>query len=468
MPKAADDVLQELIDILVKDAAQVIAEEAQTNILQKDAKEHLDSVTESEKPQDAPCVCDARVICTQASEASHPVHIKTQEGLVHISDITELGEKDIELEENFEGCKGARDLKCYIVENYKEWIQDGVWKAAADADEVGEGQHTLSWQDSYMICEKGPGMVYFQNPGQKIKDRMDILMYEAELRMAGFPDGYIKYLLPLHEKYPKWKFEAVITNVDYEEFYMYQIDNELKCADYDSNPNYCTTKRFKIENMYYVAAKEAVIYFSNPYSLLQTGEGKCNNAVQFLKADQELPEDYVNKIFSILRDEKDTDICNAIQNSESCMNPVFMASLWSAENGPAGEIYKGQKVYNLFNVGADGGAEDSKEYAYQKGWFSAEACIKGSEETLKGYIDRGQNTLYALDWDYLSYGTVNMHQYAALVNDAEDKALQLTKKGDDVFDLDYELTLSIPVYENIPSYSDEEDYVAYPDPNWVN
>ncbi len=59
-------------------------------------------------------------------------------------------------------------------------------------------------------------------------------------------------------------------------------------------------------------------------------------------------------------------------------------------------------------------------------------------------------------------GTVN--QYATLVNDAEDKAIMMSKKGSDIFDLNQEFVFSIPVYENIPTYNNEE-YEAYPDPN---
>ena len=57
-----------------------------------------------------------------------------------------------------------------------------------------------------------------------------------------------------------------------------------------------------------------------------------------------------------------------------------------------------------------------------------------------------------------------MHQYATLVNDAEEKAIMMSKRGRKVFDLDYNFVFSIPVYNNVPSYS-EEGEVAFPDPN---
>ena len=39
--------------------------------------------------------------------------------------------------------------------------------------------------------------------------------YAAELKKAGFPASYVSALTALHKKYPKWKFEAVQTGLDW-------------------------------------------------------------------------------------------------------------------------------------------------------------------------------------------------------------------------------------------------------------
>ena len=344
----------------------------------------------------------------------------------------------------------------------------------------GPGLEPLNHLTAYMVCMKGPGIIYFTSAGQGLKsyyNRLDAQYteakadvpqdFESELREKGFPEGYIKYLMILHEEYPKWQFEPVFTNVDYQEFLQYQIDNNIKCAEKYPYANYCTDRRFKWEEdeNYYIANEEAIRFFSHPNSMLQSGDWKYENALQFLKGTQELPQEYIEEVTTSILEGADGEIVSAIISSNSCINPIFMASIYVGEHGPVGELYNGKKVYNLFNVGGNGGRKDSIKYAYDHQWFSIEKCIEGSEETFKEFVNRGQDTLYALDWDYQSYeDEKTVKQYATLVNDAENKAIIMSKKDGEMFDLNHEFILSIPVYNNIPSYKDEE-YAAFPDPN---
>lgn len=293
--------------------------------------------------------------------------------------------------------------------------------------------------------------------------------FESDLIKQGFPEGYIKYLLILHEEYPEWKFEAVMTGIDYKAFADFQESSKNKCADISYIPNYCLPYDFEgeIDIKYHDATKEAIYFFMNPYSMLQLGTNHYTNAMQFLKADQKLPEAYIDKVLPVILGTEDEDIIEAIKNAESCVNPVFMATIYSEENGPKGEIYKGKPVYNFFNIGANSGGGDALQYAYEQGWYTLEDCLKGSEEVFRAYINRGQDTLYALDWDFMSYmNDNNLKQYSTLVNDAENKAISMCKRGDVVFDLHYEFSFKIPVYENIITYGDEE-FGALPDPNHV-
>lgn len=86
--------------------------------------------------------------------------------------------------------------------------------------------------------------------------------FEEYLIIQGFPEGYRKYLMILHEKYPEWQFEAIETKVDYQEFVNFQINNDMKCAE-NSNPNYCTNRRFTGEKspIYYIANSDAITFF---------------------------------------------------------------------------------------------------------------------------------------------------------------------------------------------------------------
>ena len=317
-----------------------------------------------------------------------------------------------------------------------------------------------------MICTRQGGVIYFEDNGQEVKENKEEIIdeyeYRKELRDKGFPDGYIRYLVDLHEEHPLWVFEPVITNVDYQEFLKYQIDNKIKCAQV---PKYQTNEIFQPEPEYNVASEDAIRYFSHPYSLLQIIPNTENrNILQFLDGKQKLPEELVDEIVdSVLRD-YDQALVEAVKNSHACVNPVFMACVILGEGGPNGTKYNGKEVYNLFNIGADTGRNDSIKYAYDNNWFTVEDCINGSDKTFQSYLDRGQNTLYSLDWDYQAFvDNRAVKQYATLVNDAEDKAINLQVKNGTRFILDYELIFSIPVYDNIPEYSKEEP--AFPDPN---
>lgn len=289
--------------------------------------------------------------------------------------------------------------------------------------------------------------------------------YARGLLDKGFPFGYVVQLMPLHEKYPEWQFEPVITEVDYQEFLEHEIASEVKCSGIDA---YSTDKIFEPEDDYFVANEDAIRYFTHPYSMLMTDQGKYENALQFLVLDQDLPKEYTDGLVEQILFDKDKEVVEAIKNSNGCIHPVFLAAIYSIENGPAGKEVNGQKVYNLFNIGANSGGEDARAHAVDGGWDTPQACIEGSMATFEEYMENGQNTLYAFDWDYVSYEETGKacHQYAAMVNSAEDKAMSLAIRDNVEFDLHHEFVFSIPVYENVPSSSDE-GYAGYRDPHKI-
>lgn len=78
-----------------------------------------------------------------------------------------------------------------------------------------------------------------------------------------------------------------------------------------------------------------------------------------------------------------------------------------------------------------------------------------SGELFQKYLNRGQNTLYTMDWHYQGYRENGVYQYATLVNDADKKASILKNHLTDEV-LDQNLVLSIPIYNNLPPYTEED------------
>lgn len=120
------------------------------------------------------------------------------------------------------------------------------------------------------------------------------------------------------------------------------------------------------------------------------------NALQFLKVNQDLPQEYIDMMVpKILLIEEDTasdeekEIIKAIKTADSCVNPIILAAIYAGESEAKGEEYNGKKVYNFFNIGANTGREAARQYAYDQRWFSLKKCIEGSNEVLEKYVNAG-------------------------------------------------------------------------------
>lgn len=266
-----------------------------------------------------------------------------------------------------------------------------------------QGYAPMLMDNAVLVCQYG-GIITVEEVPETEETEDE---YKKSLREKGFTEGYIEYLVELHDKYDLWEFEAVLTGVDYSAFVEYQIVNKTKCAEIAA---YQTNEKFNGEksDRYRVANDDAIIFFSHPYSMLQTDQGEYENALQFLKADQSLPKDYSDIVVEKILSDKGQELIDKIKKSSCKINPVFMACIIAAENGPMGEMYNNKAVYNIFNFGATSGREAGKKYAFEKGWFSVDDCIADCDAEFNSFLRRGQNTLYSLDWDYNSFKKMGM------------------------------------------------------------
>ena len=153
-----------------KEEAKAEAQGAAKGVLMPILTEKILEALSTMPEIDSPCTCKAAVICSEATAESVPVHIKVDGGTIHLSGLYELNKTNIQLEESFTGCKKDESGICKIAENYKEWILDSEWKEVDGASSQGEGKETLSMGNSYLLCTKYGGVIYFHNDGQEVRE----------------------------------------------------------------------------------------------------------------------------------------------------------------------------------------------------------------------------------------------------------------------------------------------------------
>ena len=124
-----------------------------------------------------------------------------------------------------------------------------------------------------------------------------------------------------------------------------------------------------------------------------------------------------------------------------------------------GEGYKGQYVgyYNVFNIGANGHGNDTiiingLDKAENEGWTSIESSIEGGVEFIsKGYINRGQNTMYLQKFDVdNSAAGLYWHQYQQNIMAPQNEGTKLRVAFEECGSIDMDYTFIIPVYKNMP------------------
>ena len=115
-----------------------------------------------------------------------------------------------------------------------------------------------------------------------------------------------------------------------------------------------------------------------------------------------------------------------------------------------GVMYNGKKVYNMFGIGAydSNPIEGGAKFAYENGWFTVEAAIKGGAAFIgNSYIKAGQNTLYKMRWNPAAmekYGYATK-QYATDIGWASKQIITLYNLYQEVGN--YVLYLDVPVYK---------------------
>lgn len=130
-------------------------------------EEILDAVSAENEENSYPCVYGAHIKCTSALESEEFVHMDGEGSPVEFAGLQELTAKDTKLYEFFSGCQNSKNGLCEPV------IEPEQWREPDCSDNTVMGKPTLDYLNSYMICTKGRGMLYFEEHGQKIETAIE-------------------------------------------------------------------------------------------------------------------------------------------------------------------------------------------------------------------------------------------------------------------------------------------------------
>ena len=353
---------------------------------------------------------------------------------------------------------------------------------------------------------------YICSSNQSIIEEKDVDLeadFEKEMLAKGFNESYLSALKTLHEKHPNWIFNALKTNLDYNEAVRNETIGEISLINgtdeslrkKDEYGNYIESVK---EKGWYQASAGAVSYYMDPRNFL-TDEGifmfenlQYNKNVQTQDTVKSITSntfmntnEYLNYFMkaaeksgasptylaSRVKQEKGANGSTGVDGAKftfskdyECINRYRNSDNWTILNNCGTDTsYSG--IYNFYNIGAYGsyqspvirgliwanGGYDGSVTSYMRPWDSKEkAIIGGSLYIVNGYISVNQHTLYLQKFN-VSPNALNStytHQYMSNIKAPVSEALTMYKsyKKNDLLDKTYEFL--IPVYENMPGVSE--------------
>ncbi|MGN1419201.1 MAG: fibronectin type III domain-containing protein [Acutalibacteraceae bacterium] len=314
-----------------------------------------------------------------------------------------------------------------------------------------------------------------------------------ENSISAFPESYKPYLRQLHEKHPNWKFEALITNLDFNEAvdaeYVPNRSLVTNASGYTdifksreaSDYNASTGTYIQKDGGFVRANKLAIAYYMDPRNFLYDeaifqfeklsfdSTFTVNEVESVLKgsfmADKNI-EYYNSKGTLVKTSEKYSEVIYEAGKTYN-INPCFLASKILNEVGVNGSAsvsglnknYPG--IYNFYNIGAYDGAnaiENGLAYAssgttYGRPWNTPRKSIMGGAQfNAASYIAKGQQTSYLQRFNVNpdSSNTKYTHQYMTNLAGAASPAYTTYRSYNVNSIIDNSFVFLIPVYKNMP------------------
>ena len=353
-------------------------------------------------------------------------------------------------------------------------------------DEVKDGTCDAGW---YKIDYKGEAAFLCSEYAtfyQEIETKPEIDNSEAKtecelaLKNAGFPSSYWNDLCTLQIKYPKWKFIALNTGLDFKTV----VEKESVCGKSyiaTSKEDYIDkTCKNQYTSTWYPASQKAVAYYLDPRNWLNE-----KNIFQFeyLKYESSLSENYVSSANAIIQNAAfykhhknlGIDLGSIINDAgnQTNVSPAFLASRMLQELGTSTKLYNLYSglyenhdkayygYYNFFNYGVtdscattNGTSICGLEYARKNGWNSPLNAIKGASSSLSSsYISKGQYTTYLQKFNVVptDLSKLYIHQYQTNIAAPASEGSITYNSYKKLNALDNAYVFYIPIYNNLDS-----------------
>lgn len=287
---------------------------------------------------------------------------------------------------------------------------------------------------------------------------------DFEEQLKAFPSSYHSALKALHAVYPNWQFHADNVNLTLDEAVQLEISRKLIRTSYESwlsmglgAYDYNNNQYVLHDTDWYVASREVIKYYMDPRNFLST-----DTVFTFMLQGYDPSKQTEAGVRKIVKgtfldtNEYVSYIMKAAK--ETSYSPYVMASkilqeIGNNANSPfiSGKYPGYEGYYNYFNINAAGNSTEEKikkalTYAKNNGWNTREkAIIGGAEFCSDGYIKKGQNTYYYMDFNIKNPDSI-WHEYAGAIHDASSKGKILAPAytGDKASVVSF----SIPVYKN--------------------
>lgn len=305
----------------------------------------------------------------------------------------------------------------------------------------------------------------------KEKPQEYVVYNGKNIKESKYP-GYRELIEELKKEHSNWTFTLFYTRLDWNEVIANEGHSDDRINPLNLIPNsskYPEDWKCEIDGdktfdngTWLCASNTAIAYQMDPRNILEEEEIFQFKTLEYVEnaTTPEGMKEITNNTF-LEGEEISKVIIEAGKNVN--VDPYFIASRLIQEQGRKGTVlsqgydYQGKTIYNPFNMNASGNSQDeiienAAKYAYKQGWDTLEKGLLGGVELIKkGYINKGQNTLYLQKFDVVNQdGNLYKNQYMqnllAPMSEASNM-LEIYKASKTV---DSNFNFIIPLYENMP------------------